>query len=110
MPMQHDAFVEKAADRHYEPVSIQGRRLARGRDVVEVLHAVSESVLDRLKAVQQQKAELSHAQVTDVLQLFGQPRVDVVQLDIKWRCGWLHGSRSGFFPIPTVAAQPLQHE
>src|ERR1022692_4940512 len=81
--MQNHSFEERTTDEHYQPVPVQRGAFARRRDVIEVVHAVTESAPDRLQAIAQQQKDLRETEITDVLQLLRKACVHVIAFDAK---------------------------
>src|SRR5438067_13789527 len=118
MPVKKHPAEPSAAKKHHEPITVQRRFLARRRDIIKIFYSIPHSAPKSLDAVPDQEEELSDAQVPNVLQLTGEPRVYVVTLNIVDIAGGLRKRRviavrlsfAVMFTLATIPPKPCQHK
>jgi len=94
---------KRAADEHHQPVAIHRDGLAGRGHIIKGRYAVAEPAPERLQTIEQDQENFSTPEFANVLQGFGEARVNMVALDTV--------TVRRLLPWPAaVAAEAIEHK
>jgi len=112
MPVENQALEEDPANQHDHPIAIQRGAFSRRGDIIKCRHAIPDAAPNCLQAIPKQNDGFSDPKISDVLQLAGKARIDMIAFDVvrRRRGGAIGGPIVTFPALAPVSAETLKHQ
>jgi hypothetical protein len=102
--MEDDLAKKRAAEKQHDPIAIERGAFGGAGDVVEGSNSMTEPQGDGLETVPEQDEDFARARGTHVLEILGQPCIDMINLNVVWIGRW---GASGGAHIATKALNQI---